>query len=40
MKKKQKQNKTKKKTGFAKGIVKPFSVYFNPIDTSDILGIH
>ena len=32
--------KKKKKTGFVKGIVKPFSVYFNPIDTSDILDIH
>ena len=35
-----KKKKKKKKTGFVKGIVKPFSVYFNLIDTSDILDIH
>ena len=28
-----------KKTGL-KGIVKFFSVYFNPIDTNDVLDIH
>ena len=34
------KKKKKKNTGFLKGIVKPFSFYFNPIDTSDILDIH
>ena len=29
----------KKKTGL-KGVVNVFSVYFNPIDTNDILDIH